>query len=140
MTPKSPDKQENLEFFLEKYSRPLSDAARQVERAVLGHDVGLNGYTTIKQADTLCDLLQLNEKRRLLDVGAGRGWPGFHLARSSECSLVSTDVPLDALRDAKATLETRELSGDTEVIAADGRALPFRSERFDAIVHADVLC
>lgn len=45
MTPEI-EKQDNFFFFQEKYSRPRSPAARQVERAVLGHEVSLNGYTT----------------------------------------------------------------------------------------------
>ena len=69
----------------------------------------------------------------LLDVGAGRGWPGSHVARTSGCRLVSTDVPWDALLTAK----TRP---GIEVVAAQGGALPFRGDTFDAIVHADVFC
>ncbi len=135
-----PDQQGNFEFFRDKYSRPQSDAAREVERTVLGHAVGLNGYTTVEQADGLCDVLVLGPTHRLLDVGAGRGWPGSHLAGSSGCRLVSTDVPLDALWEAKSNLEAAGLRERSETAAADGRALPFRSECFDAVVHADVLC
>lgn len=131
------DQDETFEFF---YSRPQSDAAREVERSVLGHAVGLNGYTTVEQADRLREVLLLGPTRRLLDVGAGRGWPGSHLAGSSGCRLVSTDVPVDALREAKSNLEAAGLRERSETAAADGRALPFRSECFDAVVHADVLC
>ncbi len=38
---------------LEKYARSRPDAVQQVERAVLGHEVGLNGYTTVEQAQAL---------------------------------------------------------------------------------------
>lgn len=135
-----PDKQDNFDSFQEKYSRPRTRAARQVERAVLGHEVGLNGYTTVEQAGELCDHLNLTVDDDLLDVGGGRGWPGLHIAQESHCRLASTDIPLDALREAKVNVEARALQADAEVIAADGRALPFRSECFDAIVHADVFC
>ena len=51
-----------------------------------------------------------------------------------------SDVPLDALREAKAHVGGGALGGRTDVVAADGRWLPFRAASFDAIVHADVLC
>lgn len=133
------EKQDNFNFFQEKYSRPPS-AARQVERAVLGHEVGLSGYTTTGQAEELSDYFKLTVNNHLLDVGAGCGWPGLHIAQRSFCSLVSTDIPLAALREAKTNIEARGLQANTKVIAADGRALPFRSAYFDGIVHADVFC
>ena len=128
------DDQDNLEFFTEKYARPRSDAKRQLERAVLGDEVGLNGFTTVEQAQALAHHLSLLPTTRLLDVGAGEGWPGSYLARSSGCSLVASDVPLDALRAAKAYLE------QASAVSADGCALPFRSGSFDGVVHADVFC
>ena len=97
-----PARQDNLDYFSGKYSETRSRAARQVERKALGHEVGLNGYTTLDQAQALCDLLPLTSTSVLLDVGAGRGWPGSHVARSSGCRLISTDVPWNALREARA--------------------------------------
>lgn len=135
-----PDPREHLDFFREKYSRPHADVAREVERAVLGHAVGLSGYTTIEEADRLREVLRLSPSHRLLDVGAGRGWPGSHLAASSGCRLVSADVPVDALRQARSNLQAAGVRDHAETVAADGRAFPFRAERFDAVVHADVFC
>jgi ubiquinone/menaquinone biosynthesis C-methylase UbiE len=135
-----PKKQDNLEGFRQEYSRPQSDSERQVERTVLGHEVGLNGYTTVEQAQALSDSLHLTPRSRVLDVGAGRGWPGLHLARSSRCNLLSTDVPLSAMLEARAVFEEQGLRENTEVVVADGRGLPFSPESFDAVVHADVLC
>ena len=68
-----------------------------------------------------------------MDVGAGQGWPGSYVAKTSGCRLVSTDVPWDALLVAK-------LRRETAVVKARGGSLPFRGDSFDAIVHADVLC
>ena len=135
-----PTKQDNLEDFHEEYSRPQSDAARLVERAVHGHEVGLNGYTTMEEAQSLAEWLLLTAKSRVLDLGAGRGWPGLHFASLSGCSLVSTDVPLSAMHEARSVFEGWGLQNNTDVVVADGRELPFAPECFDAIVHADVLC
>ncbi len=134
------DEQDNFDFFKEKYSRPRSQAARQVERTVLGHEAGLNGYTTVEQAEELYEYLALMDNHHLLDVGGGHGWPGLHLAARSSCALASTDIPFEALREAKVNIAARSLQAANGVIAADGRALPFLSGSFDAIVHADVFC
>ena len=113
-------------------SRP--DAVHQVGRAVLGHEAGVNGYTTVEQAQVLHEHLASSSHTRLLDLGAGHGWPGSHLAASSGCRLVATDLPVDALRAAKRYI------GQGSAVSADGRELPFRPGSFDAVVHADVLC
>ena len=124
---------DSVAFFEQKYAESRARAARRVEEAALNQTVGLNGYTTTEEAQTLCEHLDLAPAATLLDVGAGRGWPGSHVAQTSRCRLVSTDVPWDALLVAK----TRP---GAEVVAAQGGALPFRGDTFDAIVHADVFC
>lgn len=136
LSPHDADGQSDREFFRNMYSLEHSVVAREVERNVLGHEVGLNGYTTVEQAQQICDALALSVGDRLLDLGAGRGWPGRLIAESSGCSLMSTDTPLQALKDAK-----EYVAGlDAHVVAADGRALPFEAELFDAVSHADVFC
>jgi len=128
------------EFFVDRYSRLRSDAARQVERQVLGHEVGLNGFTTVEQARVLLDLLELGPRRRLLDIGAGRGWPGTLLAEASGCHLTSTDIPVNALAETKRVLGEKGLAHRCVVIAANALALPFPPAHFHAISHADVFC
>ena len=125
--------EDNLEFFELKYAAARARAGRRIEEVALGEPVGLNGYTTVAQAQTLCEHLGLEARATLLDVGAGQGWPGSHVAGTPGCRLVSTDVPWDALLVAK-------LRRKSAVVKARGGSLPFRGDSFDAIVHADVLC
>ena len=129
-----------VDRFRERYAQSPGEVARRVERAVLGHAVGLNGFTTVAQAATLCDVLPVTAGGRLLEVGCGHGWPGFHVAQRHACNLVGSDIPLDALRDARSNVNVRRLGARAVFVAADGRALPFRSAVFDAIVHADAFC
>ena len=121
----------------ERYSRERTAGARLVEREAFGHDVGLNGYTSIHQAQVLREHLRVNPGDSALEVGAGHGWPGWYVIESTGCRLVSTDIPRDALRQAR-TRGTTDTA--LEVAAADGRALPFRSDVFQGIIHADVFC
>jgi SAM-dependent methyltransferase len=131
---------EDREFFRERYGRVREDASRLVERTVLGHEVGLNGFTTVQQAEELVAHLALAPGRTLLDLGAGRGWPGSYLAQRSGCRVVLADIPLEALRDARVYSESRDVHERAWAVASEGEALPFPPECFDAIVHADVFC
>lgn len=124
--------------FRETYGR-LSKAPLAIEREVFGANVGANGYTTIAQADDLANRLGLRSGMRLLDVGAGRGWPGLHLAKKSGCEVVASDVPSAAVRGAVALARRRRVLRRCCFVLADGARLPFRPRTFDAVVHTDVL-
>jgi hypothetical protein len=67
-------------------------AVREVERRALGSDFGADGYTTRAEADELGRMLGLGPGHRLLDVGAGYGWPGLYLARETRCTVILTDL------------------------------------------------
>ncbi len=140
MMESDPGQQIGEEFFVGRYERLDSEVSRRVEREVLGDDVGLNGFTTIDQAEALVGLLELGPESLLLDVGAGRGWPGSLMADVSRCRLISTDLPLNALIGARQILAGRGLAARSELVAADVLRLPFRSAVFDAVAHADVFC
>ena len=129
----------NTRTYEEKYTRLRSEPSRRVSRSVLGTDL-VNGYTTREQASLLLERLGLGAGDLLLDLGAGRAWPGSHLAASSACRLVSSDLPMEALVTARDALAAMSLAEPAMVLAADGSALPFRDGVFDAVVHADVLC
>jgi 24-methylenesterol C-methyltransferase len=124
--------------YSEKYDRLSSASAAAVRQQALGSDVP-NGYTSVDQAEHIAELLDLGAGERLLDLGAGRGWPGSYIAEHSGCDLVSSDLPLLAVRSTRETLDSAGLSR-AAAMCADGRHLPFRDRSFDAVTHADVLC
>jgi len=128
------------ERFAERYRVAPAEVSRRVELAVIGGDWGANGYTTKAQADLLGRELGLGPGVRLLDLGAGRGWPGLYLAAATGCQVVLSDVPIEALRAAAARARQERLLGRAAPVAASARAQPFGPAVFDAIVHADVLC
>jgi O-methyltransferase StaMB len=113
---------------------------RDLERSLCGCDYGSTGNTTRREAEQIAGLLDLGPGARLLDVGAGSGWPGLYLAQLTGCDVVVVDIPLAALRIA---LERATADGQSErcrVVAADGAALPFEDGSFDALSHSDLLC
>ena len=132
--------QESRDRFAGRYREERVDVVVGIERRVIGGDWGANGYTTIAQADGLADRLALRAGDLLLDVGAGRGWPGLYLAATTGCSVVLADVPLEGLSVAASRERTEYLEERAWCVNASARDLPFRAAAFDAVVHTDVLC
>ena len=78
-----------------------SDAMGDLERSVYGCDYGSTCGATRVEAERLAELLELCPGARLLDVGAGSGWPGLYLAQLTGCDVVLVDLSLAALRIAR---------------------------------------
>jgi methylase of polypeptide subunit release factors len=126
--------------FSQRYGEERGDVVRAIELAVIGGDWGANGYTTIAQADQLAAMLDLDAGSLVLDIGAGRGWPGLYLAARTGCSVVLTDVPAEGLASARERGRRESLDDRTWPVNASARDLPFPAETFNAVVHTDVLC
>jgi ubiquinone/menaquinone biosynthesis C-methylase UbiE len=62
------------------------------------------------------------------------------VAEVSGCRIVESDIPFEALTEARRQFADRGLGGRAVALVADGRALPLADGSFDAVVHADVFC
>lgn len=122
------------------YALGQHPVAREVELRTLGSDFGANGYATLTEVDELAGILELGPGRWLLDVGAGRGWPGVYLARETGCTVVMADVPFEGLVTANLRATSEGVANRAWALVARGQALPLRRAAFDAVVHTDVLC
>ena len=128
------------EDFASCYRLPSSGATLELERLVSGSEFGVNGYTTVEQADLLAERLALRPGQRLLDIGSGQGWPGLYLSKTTGCSVVLTDLPLEGLRTAAFRAVEEGVSARCRAVVSTARRLPFHPATFDGVVHADVLC
>ncbi len=138
--PDSGDDSSAAERFARRYARPRSEAELNVELEVFGAYIGTDGYTTVPEADALMERLELRCGARLLELGSGRGWPGVYVTSRSGCEVVLTDVPVAAPAEALSNARSGGIGDRSAAAAADGSALPFRPNVFDAVVHSDVFC
>ena len=126
--------------FARDYQLGQTQTMLEIESAVCGCKYGGTSWTTRSEAEEIGRLLGLTPGKRLLEVGAGSGWPGLYLAQITGCDLALVDVPHEALRIAAERAVTDQLASRCWIALADGAALPFADSSFDAISHSDVLC
>lgn len=137
---RSPEETALLRRFEATYDRVETPVMQAIERRVCGCDYGGNSWTTRAEADRLAATLGLGPGTRLLDLGAGSGWPGLYLARRLGCDVVLADLPANGLRIARDRAARDGLAGRVSCVVADAAALPFAAASFDAISHSDLLC
>ena len=126
--------------FEEIYERGQLPVIKEIERRVFGSDYGANSWTTRAEADAICRFLELRSGHRLLDVGAGTGWPGLYMAKRSGCDIALVDLPRAALGVAVDRAVQDQLSDRSWASVADAASLPFGKAIFDAVSHSDILC
>ena len=88
----------------------------------------------------MATLMGLQPGIRLLDVGAGAGWPGLFFTKETGCDTVLVDLPLGELRTATVRAVKDRISNRCQAAVADGSRMPFRDGSFDAVSHSEVLC
>ncbi len=128
-------REEGVERARRTYAVDDHPAAREFERRTLGSDFGANGYATLAEVDELPAILDLGPGRRLLDVGAGQGWPGVYLARTTGCAAVLTDVPFEGLAVAARRISRERLGASAWGLVARGDMVPLRPACFGRRPH-----
>ena len=136
----SPEEIAKRDRFAQTYARSQCPAILSVERRVCGCDYGGNSLTTRDEARQMAMLLGLQPGIRLLDVGAGAGWPGLYIAKETGCDAMLVDLPLSGLQVATERAVKDRILDRCWTAVADGSQMPFRDRSFDAVSHSDVLC
>ncbi|MFQ5983753.1 MAG: SAM-dependent methyltransferase, partial [Woeseiaceae bacterium] len=123
--------------FAGHYELSQMPAVRELERNVLGCDYGGTSWTTRSQVDHIVESLELAPGTHLLEIGAGSGWPGLFLGRTTGCDVTLLDIPLNALKQAAKRAGAENMIEQIRLVAASGTALPFGGASFDRISHSD---
>ncbi len=140
MTPDTDNQAGLIDRFSKKYSDGQTALCQEIERNVFGCVYGATSYTNRDEADAVADRLGLGPDTRLLDVGAGTGWPSIYWAGETGCQAVCLDLPHEGLQVLRLRVEQDGVSGQIETVRGTGAALPFDQAGFDAIFHSDVFC
>ena len=136
-SPAEQDQKRRMEAF---YRRAQLPVMQNIERTVCGCDYGGNSWTSRAEAEEIRELLELRPGSRLLDVGAGSGWPGLYIADQSGCDVTLVDLPRTGLRIAAERAIRDRIAGACWSAIADAANLPFQKGSFDAVSHSDLLC
>ncbi|NIR39113.1 MAG: methyltransferase domain-containing protein [Actinobacteria bacterium] len=131
---------DDIERFRQRYRISHEEALLAAERAALGSDYGGNGYTTMEQAEEIGRRLALGPADVLLDIGAGCGWPGLHLASTLGCAVISTDPIPEGMVVARRRSIADRIDDRSWAVSAGAEAIPLRPGSVDAVIHTDVLC
>jgi hypothetical protein len=119
----TPEEQAVIEQFARLYPLGQTAVMRKIERAVCGCEYGGTSWTTRPEAQEIGRLLALDPSLRLLDLGAGSGWPSLYLATMTGCDVVLVDVPLAGLRiAAERAVETIALKRQGSAVGRDDAA------------------
>jgi len=126
--------------FSDKYRYGQTALCQEIERNVFGCVYGATSWTTRDEADAVARRLGRGPDTRLLDVGAGTGWPGIYLAGKTGCQAVCVDLPHEGLQVLRMRAEQDGVSEQIMTVRGNGAALPFSQAGFDAVFHSDVFC
>ncbi len=129
-----------IKRFEDVHERSQAPVMLAIERRVCGCDYGGDSWTTRHEADNFIASLELRKGVRLLDLGAGTGWPGLYMATHSGCDVTLVDLPLNGLKLASERARLDGISDRISVAVGDAADLSFRDGCFDAISHSDLLC
>jgi len=94
----SPEERAQRERFESFYLRSQSPVMLTIERSVCGCDYGGNSWTSRDEAEQIVARLALSPGVRLLDLGAGSGWPELYMGKRSGCDVALVDLPFSGLR------------------------------------------
>lgn len=122
------------------YDLSQSAVLQAVTDSVCGCGYIGSSWTTRDEADTTLQQLGLGKSSRLLELGAGAGWPGLYLARQSGCHVTLVDLPQIGIALARQRAESDGMTNQVQAMVADATELTFAPETFTAINHSDLLC
>jgi len=129
-----------LDDFEVIYRQGQLPVMQAIERSICGCSYGATSWATRDEADLIVAELGLGPGIRLLEIGAGSGWPALYLAEKSGCDVTLTDLPLSGLKIARERAIRDGLGDRCRTVRADAARLPFGDASFEAINQSDVLC
>ncbi|MDA3040182.1 MAG: cyclopropane-fatty-acyl-phospholipid synthase [Actinomycetota bacterium] len=90
--------------------------------------------------DRLLGKVGVGAHHRLLEIGTGWGGLAIRAAETIGCSVTSTTISSEQLREARQRVNTAGFSGQVELLDRDWRDLPaFANPRFDRLISIEMI-
>lgn len=102
-------------------------------------DLGQQSFATVRYFDDLSARLRLDANSRVLDVGSGTGGPAIHIAATTGCRVTGVEVNEVGVDVSRRLLADAGLGDRVSFVQADGMAMPFDDESFDAAISMNVM-
>ncbi|QNI31733.1 methyltransferase domain-containing protein [Alloacidobacterium dinghuense] len=130
-----------VDLYDSAYGNYEEDVYRQIRIATYGEDFGQTSWVTNDESSEIPQLLAVTPNSHTLEIGCGSGRYALQIAETTGCSIVGLDVNEAGIRNAKALVNARGLSGRVFFEHCDAsEGLPFRHASFDAAFANDVIC
>lgn len=90
--------------------------------------------------ERVAEITGVDSSSRVLELGAGHGIAGIHLAETRQCRVVATDIDMDKLERLQMRAMSLRLEGLIDVGPLDcTKTFPHSSESFDLVMAGSVL-
>lgn len=92
-----------------------------------------------KATDALLALCHVEQARVVLTVGCGIGVSTAYIARKYQCHVVGVDISDKMIAWSRKRAKREHVEANTEFRTADIQALPFETDRFEAVIVESVI-
>jgi len=92
-----------------------------------------------KATDELIELLPLDNRKTVLEIGSGTGITAIYLAKKYGCKIVGIDINNELVNKANHAAERAGVSQLVSFAVGDARHLDFKDEQFDVIFSQAIL-
>lgn len=87
----------------------------------------------VESTKHLAQLLSLDEKNHILDIGSGIGGPSRYLARNNGLTVTGIDIIPEYMDTAQRFAQATSLDQKVKYVVGDATKLPFNEKTFDAV-------
>ena len=114
-----------------------SQAFDEYSRRVFGANFGQHGFSDVHQIQKMLELLKLNKRSKVLDIGCGNGKMAEYISDITHAAITGIDYIPEAID--QATRRTQNKRNRLNYRAANLEFLDFALESFDAIISVDTI-
>jgi cyclopropane fatty-acyl-phospholipid synthase-like methyltransferase len=130
-----------VDLYDTSYDHCAADVQQAVRRETYGEDIGQTGWMTTKELCYFLELLAVDSRSEVLEVGSGAGGCALFMARQIGCCVTGIDINEHGIRNANSLARKDGLEDRVRFERLDAsQALRFENAKFDAVFSNDAVC